>query len=191
MSCPHSRCDGSGFLVDGATARPCTCRREAFARSDRARAARAAWRFGESKRKGGDGERELAAFLRSRGISAQRIAQRAGGVDSPDVLADLPFHVECKRAKRLRIMPAIEQAKRDADGRAAVVFYRSDRSPWIAALVAADFLELLGYAAPEGEGDAPAPPSGFFPAGSSAETDAQVSTRRREIERERGGGPNS
>lgn len=83
--------------------------------------------------KGRRGERELAEWLRERGIEARRGLQYQGGADSPDVVAALPgVHFECKRTERLAIYPAVEQAVADAGDALPVVAFRSNRRDWLA-----------------------------------------------------------
>lgn len=52
-----------------------------------------------SRDKGARGEREFRDLLREHGFEARRGQQFAGGNDSPDVVTDLPCHVEVKRPK--------------------------------------------------------------------------------------------
>lgn len=125
-----ARCDGLGWIrvADGGVgaAIACDCRTptpnrtELEARSRRAR---------RSRRKGIEGERELSAWFRERGVPARRGVQRQGGPDSPDVEAAVPFHIECKRQERLSILAALAQARGDAAGRGAVALqpFRLDR----------------------------------------------------------------
>lgn len=136
-------CEGSGWIRVGSTARRCPCSPLPDQRN-----VRAAVRPGGARprRKGIAGERELAGWLRSHGVEARRGAQRRGGPDTPDVVADLPFHVECKRTERLALWRALAQAQSDAGSRPAVVFHRSSRQPWVCVLAAEDLLELLRLA---------------------------------------------
>lgn len=86
-----------------------------------------------SRDKGKRGERELAEWLRERGIEARRGVQYQGGTDSPDVVTALPgVHFECKRTERLAIYPAVEQAVADAGERLPVVAFRANRRDWLA-----------------------------------------------------------
>lgn len=135
-------CEGSGWIRDGSTARRCPCSPLPSQRDVHAVRPGGA----RPRRKGIRGELELAGWLRARGIEARRGAQRRGGPDSPDVVAALPFHVECKRMERLALWRALAQAQSDAGSRPAVVFHRTNRQPWIAILAAEDLLELLRLA---------------------------------------------
>lgn len=96
-----------------------------------------------SKAKGGRGERELAAELRSYGYDAHRGQQFAGGVDSPDVYGLPGIHIECKRVENLNIHKAYEQAVRDAAGqKIPAVFHRRNREKWMVTLSLDDFMEI-------------------------------------------------
>ena len=67
-----------------------------------------------SQRKGADGERELAAALRSYGYEIKRGGSLTFG-EVPD-LSGLPgVHIEVKRVERLNIAAAMEQAAKDAE----------------------------------------------------------------------------
>lgn len=99
-----------------------------------------------SQRKGADGERELAAALRSYGYEIKRGGSLTFG-EVPD-LSGLPgVHIEVKRVERLNITAAMEQAAKDAerfkDG-APVVFHRRNRQPWLVTLRLVDFMALYG-----------------------------------------------
>lgn len=97
--------------------------------------------------KGKVGEREFAQLLRDHGIAARRGVQYAGGPDSPDIVADLPFHFEVKRVEALNIHKAYAQACADAaPGRTPVVAFRRNHGPWLITLQAGEFLHLLSVA---------------------------------------------
>lgn len=97
-----------------------------------------------SRRKGAEGERELAEFLRERGVDARRGQQFSGGTESPDVVHDIPgLHIECKRVESLELYKALEQAGRDAGfDKAPVVFHRRNKKPWVVVMLATDFLAM-------------------------------------------------
>lgn len=96
-----------------------------------------------SRRKGKNGELELAALLRSHGVPARRGRQFAGGPDSPDVIGLDGVHVEVKRCESLRLWPALEQARREArEGDLASVWHRSNGREWVVILSAEDFLAM-------------------------------------------------
>jgi Holliday junction resolvase len=102
-----------------------------------------------SRAKGARGELELSAFLRSRGFEARRGQQNSGGVDSPDVITDLPgIHPEVKRTETLSVYVAMAQAIRDAAGaKTPVVFHKRNHKEWLVILRADDFLNLLPWVA--------------------------------------------
>lgn len=83
-----------------------------------------------SKRKGSQGEREVAAKLRELGFAnAHRGRQYKGGDDSPDVQSGIPgTHWEVKRYKRLGLCKrALAQANEEkADGDVPVAVMRED-----------------------------------------------------------------
>jgi Holliday junction resolvase len=95
------------------------------------------------KNKGKRGELELAHMLTDHGFPAHRGQQYSGSPASPDVVCpSLPFHIECKRAERINIYAALEQAEGDADG-PALVAHRRNGKPWLAVMRLSDLLELV------------------------------------------------
>lgn len=101
-----------------------------------------------SKRKGNGGELEFLHLLEAQGLTAWRNDQRyTGGLDNPDVrliAGGKTFHCEVKRTERLTLYPFIEQAQRDANGRALpLVAYRSNRKPWLVCMPLEGFLSLV------------------------------------------------
>ena len=101
-----------------------------------------------AKRKGTAGENELASILREAGIRAQRNDQiYRGGAGNPDVSADiggLSLHIEVKRAERLNIHEAMNQAIRDARGGAfPVVAHRRNREKWLITAPLEGLLSIL------------------------------------------------
>lgn len=85
-----------------------------------------------SRDKGVKGERELANYLKERGVEARRGQQHAGGGDSPDVLSSwTDTHIECKRTRNFALYDAMDQAIRDSagTGRVPIVAHRSDTKP--------------------------------------------------------------
>ena len=96
-----------------------------------------------SKRKGCEGERELAHVLQGYGFDAKRMQQFAGGVDSPDVSGLPGIHIECKRVEALNIHKAYAQAVNDAEGqKIPAVFHRRNRDKWMVTLRLDDFMEF-------------------------------------------------
>ena len=95
-----------------------------------------------SRDKGKRGELELAHWLTERGYPARRGQQFRGGPDSPDVICDLPFHIECKRTEKLSVYAALEQANLDSD-LPGVVFHRRNLKRWCVVLDAEHFMGLI------------------------------------------------
>lgn len=104
-----------------------------------------------SKRKGKEGELEVAELLRAAGFSARRGVQYQGGTDSPDIVHNLPAlnlsggrpHLEVKRTQAFRLYDALSQAQEDApDDDVPVVVHRPNGKEWVAVMTLADFLDL-------------------------------------------------
>ncbi len=100
----------------------------------------------KSKRKGKTGELEAARELaRLFGCQARRGQQFSGSPDSPDVVCDIPgLHWEIKRAERLSLYAALEQAIEDAGEETPVVLHRASRQPWVAIVRLDDLPEVVG-----------------------------------------------
>lgn len=98
----------------------------------------------KSKKKGKDGELEVAALCRAHGFPARRGVQYQGTADSPDVIGLPGIHVEVKRTETFRLYDALEQAMEERKaGDIAAVFHRPSRRPWVVVLDAGDFLALV------------------------------------------------
>ena len=98
-----------------------------------------------SRRKGADGERELAALLRDYGYDARRGQQYSGCNGDADVIGIPGVHIECKRVEHLNIDAALDQAISDAraKGEMPAVFHRKNKRPWMVTLRIEDFIELI------------------------------------------------
>ena len=96
-----------------------------------------------SRRKGAEGERELANELRKLGYDAHRGVQYKGGQDSPDVVGIDGFHIECKRVEKLNIEDAMKQSERDAGDNVPLVIHRKNREEWKVTMRLDDFIELI------------------------------------------------
>lgn len=95
-----------------------------------------------SRNKGAAGERELAGKLRDYGYNARRGQQYSGANGDADVVGLPGIHIEVKRAERLNIDEAMEQARRDArEGEIPAVFHRKNGQPW---KVTMDFEPWIG-----------------------------------------------
>jgi Holliday junction resolvase len=99
-----------------------------------------------SKRKGKTGELELARKLKEHGYDVRRSVQYNGKEE--DGQADLVgldgIHIECKRTEKLNLYDAVNQAKRDSEGKGEVpvVFHRRNNCEWLAILPLDDFIKL-------------------------------------------------
>jgi hypothetical protein len=99
-----------------------------------------------SKRKGKTGELELARKLKEHGYNVRRSVQYNGKEE--DGQADLVgldgIHIECKRTEKLNLYDAVNQAKRDGEGKEEipVVFHRRNNCEWLAILTLDDFMNL-------------------------------------------------
>lgn len=99
----------------------------------------------DSRRKGAEGERELARFLREHGFEARRGQQFSGLLGDADVLGLPGIHIECKRVEKLNIDTALEQSVRDArPGETPVVIHRKNRQSWRVTMYLEDFLKYYG-----------------------------------------------
>jgi Holliday junction resolvase len=96
-----------------------------------------------SRRKGKDGELELASKFREHGFPARRSQQYCGTSDSMDVVG-LPFiHVECKRKQALNVYEALGKAKNEAQGKGIpTVFWRKNRAGWVVVMEFDDWMNL-------------------------------------------------
>lgn len=84
-----------------------------------------------SRRKGKDGENELARKLREFGHDAHRGQQYSGLMGDADVVGVDGLHIECKRTEQVRDEVFLQQAERDArKGNIPTVFYRRNGEEW-------------------------------------------------------------
>jgi hypothetical protein len=96
-----------------------------------------------SRRKGKSGELELAHAMQAYGFSdCHRSAQRAGSIESADLIGLPGLHPEVKRVERLNIQKAMEQAIRDSNGSDHIpaVFHRRNGTSWLVTLRLEDFV---------------------------------------------------
>ena len=102
------------------------------------------------KRKGNEGEKELLSILRKYGEAVRNDQTFIGGKDNPDISFTREgrrYHVECKRTEHLKLHEAINQAERDAGGKAIpIVVHRRNREPWYITMQLKDFLNGGGQA---------------------------------------------
>lgn len=97
-----------------------------------------------SRRKGKEGELELARILRTYGFDTRRGQQFKGGGDSPDVMGLPGVHIECKRVQNLVIEKAMVQSRTDAEGTddVPVVIHRRDREKWKVTMDLDEFMKM-------------------------------------------------
>lgn len=99
-----------------------------------------------SKRKGKTGELELARKLRELGYEVRRSVQYNGKEEEgqADLLGLPGIHIECKRTEKLNLYEAVNQAKRDSEGKGElpVVFHRRNNCEWLAVMPLEDFIRL-------------------------------------------------
>lgn len=97
-----------------------------------------------SRAKGATAELELSHFLTERGYKSRRGQQFSGGGDSPDVVSELPWHIECKRVEAGNLYNWLEQAKRDCKGKKPpLVVHRRNGKEWVAILPLEDLLAFI------------------------------------------------
>lgn len=96
-----------------------------------------------SKRKGKNGELEIASILKAYGYDAKRSVQYCGINGDADVVG-LPYtHIEVKRVERLNIEDAMSQSKRDAkEGETPTVFHRKNHCEWLVTMRLEDFMKM-------------------------------------------------
>jgi Holliday junction resolvase len=96
----------------------------------------------KSINKGKRGEREFANYLKLKGIDAKRGQQHKGTSDSPDVISDLPYHIEVKRVEHLRLYQSLEKAKKESEEEPPIVAHRKNNKDWVIILYADDFFQI-------------------------------------------------
>lgn len=96
-----------------------------------------------SKRKGKEGELEIATILKYYGYDCRRSQQYCGINGDADVVGLPHVHIEVKRVEKLNIENAMSQSKIDArDGEKPVVMHRKNRCEWLVTMRLEDFMEL-------------------------------------------------
>lgn len=98
------------------------------------------------KRKGKNGELELARKFREYGYNTRRSVQYNGKEEEgqADLLGLPGIHIECKRTEKLSLYDAVDQAKRDNEGKnkIPVVFHRKNYCEWLAIMPLDEFMKL-------------------------------------------------
>jgi Holliday junction resolvase len=96
-----------------------------------------------SRRKGADGERELALYLRNSGWRARRGQQYCGANGDADVVGLPGVHIECKRVEKLNIYKAMEQSSSDCKGsEVPVVMHRKNKCRWLVTMCLNDWIHF-------------------------------------------------
>lgn len=96
-----------------------------------------------SRRKGKEGELEIAHILKERGYDARRGQQYSGANGDADVVGLPGLHIEVKRVEQINVDKAMAQSIGDARGsETPVVFHRKNRMPWLVTMMLEDFLDL-------------------------------------------------
>lgn len=99
----------------------------------------------DSRRKGAEGERELASKLREYGYDSRRGQQYCGANGDADVIGLPGVHIECKRVEKLNLYDAMAQSVHDAkEGEVPAVFHRKNRCEWLVTLRFDDFMRMYG-----------------------------------------------
>ena len=97
-----------------------------------------------SKRKGNNGELEVAHEFQDNGFDARRGQQYSGLQGDADVVGVPYLHIEVKRTNRLQLDKAMEQSVRDArEGEIPTVVHRKDRQDWRITLALKDFIPMF------------------------------------------------
>lgn len=95
-----------------------------------------------SRAKGMRGENELAKILTAHGYDCHRTGQTDGRLVA-DVVGLPGIHIEVKRAQKLNLTAALQQADRDAKrDELPAVFHRRNREPWQVTMTLDHWLKL-------------------------------------------------
>ena len=96
-----------------------------------------------SRRKGADGERELAQVLKRLGFETRRGCQYSAANGDADVVGVEGLHIECKRVEKLNIDTAMQQSRRDArENEIPVVMHRKNHKTWLVTMDLVEFIRL-------------------------------------------------
>jgi len=112
-----------------------------------------------SRRKGANGERELAKTLRLLFPASEirRGQQYSGGPESPDVTGLAGLHLECKRGERLNLHKVMAKLVTESkDDETPLLCHRTNGQPWLATFQLADiraFVHAIERNSLFGDGD--------------------------------------
>lgn len=97
-----------------------------------------------SKKKGAQGERELAKILSEYGYECRRTQQFCGNTGQADDVVGLDYiHIECKRVEKLNIYEAMKQANEDTkDNNFPTVFHRKNNKKWLVTMELDTWIKL-------------------------------------------------
>ena len=96
-----------------------------------------------SRRKGKNGELEIAKILRSYGYDTRRGQQYSGANGDADVVGVPGVHLEIKRVEKLNIDNAMEQSIRDAlEDETPVVMHRKNGKKWLVTMRLDDWMMI-------------------------------------------------
>lgn len=96
-----------------------------------------------SRRKGKNGELEIAKILRSYGYDTRRGQQYSGANGDADVVGVPGVHLEIKRVEKLNIDNAMEQSIRDAlEDETPVVMHRKNGKKWLVTMRLDDWMTM-------------------------------------------------
>ena len=98
------------------------------------------------RRKGADGEREVAAILRQHHLPVDRTVNNSGVFLRGDLTGVEGYHIEVKRQETLRLPTWLRQAADDCGDAVPVVAFRQNRGDWFATLPLHDLARLLDTA---------------------------------------------
>jgi Holliday junction resolvase len=96
-----------------------------------------------SKRKGAEGERELARKLTEYGYKSRR-GQQYNGIEGEDVVGLPGIHIECKRVEKLNLYDAVDQSRWDSTNTSCLpaVFHRKNNHEWLVTMPMEFWIEM-------------------------------------------------
>ena len=99
-----------------------------------------------SRNKGKDFENKVSQLIRLRNFEARRGQQYEGSSDSPDVVSNLPFGIECKAVENLNVQKAYEQSLKDAhEDEIPIVVHKKKNKEILVSLSFKEFLDIIKF----------------------------------------------